>query len=143
MIRSQLLLIGTLTVLGLTSCGSPQSSTPEASAPASEASSPAMQASSSRAAASGFTALKDITTKTEASVKAQKFNDAKTEFDKFEESWKTVEDGVKSKSSQTYNSIEENLDTVIAELKNSKPDQTKLLTALQALSNNMASAAKL
>jgi outer membrane murein-binding lipoprotein Lpp len=132
--RFQLLLVGAV-VLGLTACGDPQASAPEA--PTAKASSPA------ESLASGFTALQGVTEKTAAAVKSDKFDQAKTEFEKFEASWKTVEDGVKAKSSDTYNKIEEGLDAVNGELKNKLPDKAKVTTALQTLSQEIAAAAKL
>jgi hypothetical protein len=115
--RFQLLLVGAV-VLGLTACGEPQASAPEA--PAAKASSPA------ESVASGFTVLQGVTEKTAAAVKSDKFDQAKTEFEKFEASWKTVEDGVKAKSSDTYNKIEEGLDA--------ESHHTKLYRPAQCLS---------
>jgi hypothetical protein len=130
--RFQLLLVGTA-ILGLAGCGEPKASTLEA---------PVAQASST-AEASGFTALQGVTDKTAAAVKSDKFDQAKTEFGQFETSWKTVEDGVKTKSSDTYKKIEEGLDTVNGELKNKQPDKAKVITALQSLSKEIMAAAKL
>lgn len=132
--RLQLLLVG-FAILGLAGCGEPQASTPEA--PTTQASSTAVSPSA------GFTALQGVTDKTAAAVKSDKFDQAKTEFEKFETSWKTVEDGVKAKSSDTYNKIEEGLDTVKGEFKNKQPDKAKVTTALQSLSKTITSAAKL
>jgi hypothetical protein len=130
--RFQLLLVGTA-ILGLAGCGEPKASTPEA---------PVAQASGA-AGASGFTALQGVTGKTAAAVKSDKFDQAKTEFEQFETSWKTVEDGVKTKSSDTYKQIEEGLDTVNGEFKNKQPDKTKVIAALQSLSKEITAAAKL
>jgi hypothetical protein len=131
--RFQALLLSGLVVLGLASCGEPQASAP--------ASSTALATSGKPAA--GFTALQGVTDKTTIAVKAGKFDRAKTEFGKFEESWKTVEDGVKTKSSDTYKAIEAGLDTVSGELKNNQPDKAKMLSALQSLAQSIASASKL
>jgi hypothetical protein len=132
MSRFQLLLVSCLAVLGLASCGEPQASAPETSNAAQAAASPA----------AGFTALKNVTEKTTAAIKSGKLNDARATFGKFEDSWKTVEDGVKTKSSKTYDAVEENLDTVNGELKNKQPDKAKLLAALQTLNQTIAMAAK-
>ncbi len=133
MSRFQLLLVSCFAVLGLASCGEPQASVPETS-------SNAAQAAANPAA--GFTSLKDVTEKTTTAIKSGKFDEAKATFGKFEDSWKTVEDGVKAKSSKTYNAVEEGLDTVNGELKNKQPDKAKLLAALQSLSQTIATAAK-
>jgi hypothetical protein len=131
--RFQALLLSGLVVLGLASCGEPQAATSTSSAALATSGNPV----------AGFTALQDVTDKTTLAVKAGKFDRAKTEFGKFEESWKTVEDGVKTKSSDTYHAIEAGLDTVSGELKNNQPDKAKMLSALQSLAQNIASAAKL
>jgi hypothetical protein len=132
MSQFQLLLVSCFAVLGLASCGEPQASAPETSNAAQAAASPA----------AGFTALKNVTEKTTAAIQSGKLDDAKATFGKFEDSWKTVEDGVKAKSSRTYNAVEENLDTVNGELKNKQPDKAKLLAALQTLNQTIAMAAK-
>jgi hypothetical protein len=133
--RFKLLLVSTV-ILGLAGCGEPKASAPEA---------PAAQAASNAgaASASGFQALQGVTDKTAAAVKSDKFDQAKTEFENFETSWKTVEDGVKTKSSDTYNKIEEGLDMVNGEFKNKQPDKAKVITALQSLSKEITAAAKL
>ncbi len=132
--RFQLLLVGSA-MLGLVGCGEPQASAPDA---------PTAQASGAVASpAAGFTALQGVTVKTAAAVKSDKFDQAKTEFERFETSWKTVEDAVKAKSSDTYNKIEEGLDTVNGEFKNKQPDKAKVTTALQSLSKEITAAAKL
>jgi hypothetical protein len=132
--RFQLLLVGSA-MLGLVGCGEPKASAPDA---------PTAQASNAAVSpAAGFTALQGVTVKTAAAVKSDKFDQAKTEFERFETSWKTVEDAVKAKSSDTYNKIEEGLDTVNGEFKNKQPDKAKVTTALQSLSKEITAAAKL
>jgi hypothetical protein len=133
--KVQALLVGAA-FLGLVGCSEPKTSTPEASTPANQASTAAANP------AAGFKALKAVTAKTITDVKAQKYDQAKTEFEKFETSWKGVEDGVKKKSSETYSAIEDSLDTVKGELKNKQPDQAKVIAALQSLSKNVETAAK-
>jgi hypothetical protein len=128
--RFQLLLVSCFAVLGLASCGEPQASISETSNVAQAVANPA----------AGFTSLKDVTEKTATAIKAGKFDDAKATFGKFEDSWKIVEDGVKEKSAKTYDAVEENLDTVNSELKNKQPEKTKLLAALQSLSQTIAMA---
>jgi hypothetical protein len=131
--RFQALSLSGLVVLGLASCSEPQTSAPTSSAALATSGKPA----------AGFTALQNVTDKTTLAVKAGKFDQAKTEFGKFEDSWKTVEDGVKTKSSDTYKAIEAGLDTVSGELKNNQPDKAKMLSALQSLAQSIGSASKL
>jgi len=136
MSRFQLLLVGSLALLGLSSCGDPQASAPETSSTA------AVKTEAAANPAAGFTALQNVTEKTTAAVKAEKFDQAKADFEKFEDSWKTVEDGVKVKSSKTYDAIEAGLDSVNGELKNKQPDKAKMLAALQSLSQSIVTASK-
>lgn len=100
------------------------------------------QASSKSAsdASQNFSALLVVVTKTQAAVNANDYKEAQTEFDKFEDSWSKVEDGVKAKSSDTYNAIEDNADQVKSALKAS--DKTKALAALKNLNTSVASASK-
>lgn len=93
--------------------------------------------------AEGTTGLSSIVSKTQVAVESGNFPKAKQEFDKFEESWKTVEDGIKAKSPESYDAIEESLDTVTLELKKSTPNKNKVLTELQSLKQNIDRAVKL
>jgi iron uptake system EfeUOB component EfeO/EfeM len=131
-----LFLVSGLALFGLASCNSTQASAPEAT-------SSAVQTSTASNPSAGFVALKSVTDKTTTAVKAGKLDQAKTEFEQFEASWKTVEDDVKVKSPKTYNLVEEVLDTVYGELKNKQPNETKVLIALQSLSQSIATVAKL
>jgi hypothetical protein len=135
MSRFQSLLMGSLLLVGLGSCSTPEASVPEKSAAPvkTEASNPA----------AGFTVLQNVTEKTTTAVNADKFDQAKTEFEKFEYSWKTVEDGVKAKSSKTYTAVEDGLDTMNGELKNKQPDKAKMLAALKSLNQSIATISKL
>jgi hypothetical protein len=131
--RFQLLLVGT-TILGLAGCGEPKASAPEAPA--------AQAASASKKSASGFTTLQGVADKTAAAVKADKFDQAQSEFKKFEASWKTVEDGVKTKSSATYGKIEDSMDALNDEFKQKQPGKTKILATLESLSKDLKVAVK-
>jgi hypothetical protein len=135
MSRFQSLLVSSLLLLGLGSCGTPEASVSEKSA------APLKTETASNPTA-GFGALQSVTEKTMTAVTAGKFDQAKTEFEKFEDSWKTVEDGVKAKSSQTYTAVEDGLDTMNGELKNKQPDKAKMLTALKSLTQSIATASK-
>lgn len=129
--RIQSLLIGGVAVFMLASCSTQkQANQPtETSVPTAE-----------KPTADGFTTLQQVVNKTQTAVTAGNFEQAKTEFGKFEDSWKTVEDGVKGKSSKTYDAIEEGMDNVSKGIKDKSKENT--LTALKSLSTSLVSAAK-
>jgi len=79
-----------------------------------------------------------IINRTTTAVKAGNFTQAATTFKSFDEYWEGVEDGVKVKFPALYRKIEENMDTVSHGLRGNKPDSTKVLSALQALSTDLA-----
>jgi hypothetical protein len=89
-----------------------------------------------------FGGLLTVVTNTKTAVEAGDFAKAKTEFGQFEDSWKMVEDGVKAKSADTYDTIESSVDEVNNNLKESQPDQTKLLASLQTLTDSITSVAE-
>jgi hypothetical protein len=131
--RSSLIGVALIT---LASCSSPKEASVAPPSPPVEKAAP----TAGQAEGSGFTALQNVISKTKTAVEAGKFDQAKTEFGKFEDSWKTVEDGVKAKASKTYDAIEEGMDSVNNGLKSKNKEAS--LTALQALSKNVASVAK-
>ncbi|QLE48955.1 DUF4363 domain-containing protein [Nostoc sp. C057] len=89
-----------------------------------------------------FQGLQGVVTNTKAAVQAGDFTKAKGEFDKFEDFWSKVEDGVKTKSPTTYKEIEDKSDEIKAGLKASAPNKPKLLTALEVLNKDVTSVAK-
>ncbi|QLE42464.1 DUF4363 domain-containing protein [Nostoc sp. C052] len=89
-----------------------------------------------------FKGLEGVVTNTKAAVEAGNFAKAKGEFDKFEDFWSKVEDGVKVKSPNAYKEIEDKSDELKAGLKASAPNKQKLLTALASLNKNVTSVAK-
>ncbi|MHC5594984.1 MAG: DUF4363 domain-containing protein [Nostoc sp.] len=100
------------------------------------------QTAVSPSANTGFKGLEAVVTNTKTAVVAGNFAKAKGEFDKFEDSWSKVEDGVKAKSPTTYKEIEDKADEIKAGLKASAPNKPKLLTALASLNKNVTSVAK-
>ncbi len=114
-------------------------SSPEKS-PTPVTSSPATTASPATTQAPGFKALTGVISSTRSAVQVGNFDQAKNEFDKFEDSWSQVEDGVKAKSSETYSAIEDGMDAVKAGIK--AKDKNKTLTALQDLEQNVTKVAK-
>ncbi|HEY9642286.1 MAG TPA: hypothetical protein V6C57_17495 [Coleofasciculaceae cyanobacterium] len=165
MIRfNQAIAIGaTLGLLTLASCSNSQpSATTEPASPAASASPAAMASPSSSPAAmanaspsamsaspsamssmpkSGeFGEMATVVSNTTAAVNAGDFAKAQTEIDKFESPWSKVEDGVKAKSSDTYNAIEESVDNIKSALKGA--DKAKALAALKSLGESVNTAAK-
>ncbi|WP_157259930.1 DUF4363 domain-containing protein [Chamaesiphon minutus] len=91
--------------------------------------------------ASGFTALLEVIGSTEKAIEAGKLDGAKIEFAKFENSWKTVEDGVKSKSADTYKAIENEVGLVNSGIA-SKQSKNILLANLQKLKQSIIKASQ-
>jgi hypothetical protein len=104
--------------------------------------SPASETAATPTTKDGFQNLLTVVSNTKVAVQKSDFTNAKQEFNKFEDSWKKVEDGVKVKSPDGYKAIEENLDEVTAELKGSKPNKQKVVAGLESLNKNITSVAK-
>lgn len=108
-----------------------------------ETQSPAQTEKVETASPEGTEGLSSIVSKTKTAIETGDFSKAKQEFNKFEDVWKTVEDGIKEKSPESYDAIEESLDGVTLELKKSAPNKNKVLTELQSLEQNIDRATKL
>ena len=93
------------------------------------------------AQSAGFTALQKVVGATKAAIESGKVDVAKTEFAKFEASWKTVEDGVKTRSPESYKAIEDGVQSVETGI-GSKQAKETLLTSLQKLSQSIDKARK-
>ncbi len=145
------LVCGSLLVLNMTSCGNNPPATPTAeSTPATEASpsisaspatepapatapSPATEAPpATTATASGFPGVKAVIAASKKAGEAGDFDAATTEFSKFTEVWKTVEDGVKSKSPANYKGVEDAVEA--ANLAIAKKDKPGLIASLVKIS---------
>lgn len=122
-------------VFALTACSKPEASVSPSSSAPSTVSSPSSQMSSPQA---GYPQLLSVVSSTKAAVEAKDFAKAQQEFDKFEGVWSQVEDGIKEKSSQTYDGIEQDMDNIKSALKASEADQS--LTALQSLTDHVQGA---
>ncbi|MHC5777749.1 DUF4363 domain-containing protein [Nostoc sp.] len=129
--------------------GSSVSQTTASSTPATSAQTPASPTPTTKAdtavsptATTEFQGLEGVVTNTKTAVEAGNFAKAKGEFDKFEDFWSKVEDGVKVKSPNAYKEIEDKSDEVKAGLKASAPNKQKMLTALESLNKNVTSVAK-
>ncbi len=125
----QFFLVG-ISVLTLVSCSSPEVKPVEQS-------STVPSKTTEVAKPSGFSGMQDVISKTKAAIEAKNFNSAKTEFAKFEDSWKTVEDGVKVKSKTTYTAIEDGIDTINKKI--AAKDAQGAIAALKLLSENVTS----
>jgi electron transfer flavoprotein alpha/beta subunit len=138
------LLCGGLLMLNLVGCGTKTTTAPAETTTTTTTPTPAVVATdkaAAPAAASGFTALQGVVGATKKAIEAGKLDVAKTEFAKFETSWKTVEDGVKSKSADTYKAIEDGMESIDKGIA-SKQGKDALLASLQKLSQNIDKAGK-
>jgi predicted lipid-binding transport protein (Tim44 family) len=141
------LVCGSLLVLNMTGCGNNAPTTPSAenspapgAAPATSASpatetAPAATAPATEAApakASGFPGVKAVIAASKKAGEAGDFDAATTEFSKFEDAWKTVEDGVKSKSAANYKGIEDAVEA--ANLAIAKKDKVGFIASLGKIS---------
>ncbi|MFN6538467.1 MAG: DUF4363 domain-containing protein [Nostoc sp. EkiNYC01] len=159
---NQVLIVALISLMALAGCNNGEESATQTSPPASSTSetaatpaattspeTPATPAATTSpgtgatsAATTEFAGLQGVVTNTKTAVDGGNFAKAKEEFDKFEDSWSKVEDGVKAKSPKTYKEIEDKADEIKAGLKASAPNKQKLLTALQSLNKDVTSVAK-
>lgn len=118
----------------LSACSQP--STPSASNQTTE-SSPVAETpvSPSEPEQTGYPELLSVVSKTQAVVEANDFSKAQQEFDQFEEVWSQVEDGIKDKSAESYDLIEQDMDQVSTALRASQSN--KAIAALQAMSGHI------
>jgi high-affinity Fe2+/Pb2+ permease len=138
MIRPNLLAIGLVSLLALTSCNKAEQATTPAVKSVTDVTSAVKDKVDG--AVSGFTNLTGVVTNTKAAVDAGDFGKAKTEFGKFEGFWAKVEDGVKSKSPAAYDAIETNVKSV--EKAVASADKAKATDALKALGTAIVTATK-
>ncbi|WP_016953149.1 DUF4363 family protein [Anabaena sp. PCC 7108] len=131
--------ITAISLLTLVGCNSAEQSTTETPT-ATETTGGTKVSATPGATQGGFDSLSSVVSKTKAAVEAGKFDTAQQEFDKFEDYWSKVEDGVKTKSSKTYNAIEDTVTQVKGDLK--AKDKAKALKQLQILNTNIATASK-
>lgn len=150
------LVCGSVLVLSMTSCGDkaavkPPTETatapeaapatapaPEAAAP--KATAPEAAAPTATATGSGFPALKAVVATTKKAADAANFDLATTEFSKFEEAWKSVEDKVKTKTPANYKDIETTVEE--ANMAIATKNKTTLLASLTKLNGFIDKASK-
>ncbi len=126
-LNQALLSAGAIALLALTSCGKKEEVV-EAPAPKPVA---AVPNKAPVAGMTGAAGIKSVVANTKAAVAAGDFTKATATFGKFEGAWKTVEDGVKTKSPKVYAAVEDGMDTIGAALKSK--DKVKATAALTAL----------
>ena len=84
----------------------------------------------------GFSGMKNVISSTKIAIEAANFDKAKTDFAKFEDSWKTVEDGVKKTAPTKYSAIEEGMEAINKGIKEKNKNST--IAALDSPSENVA-----
>lgn len=162
--RHQLLALGTVGLLSLVGCSTPEQASNPAVVDSTNAANSAADAANTaagaakeaagaakdtaqNAATSGTVAmsageLMSVVTNTETAVEAGDFAKAKEEFAKFSDSWSKVGADIKTASPDGYAAIETNVGNVNTALENAQPDKTKVMDALAALSASISSVAK-
>ena len=126
-----MLIIASISLLTLVGCSNAEKATTETTPAATSESTGT--ATTKKSAAGGNKGLIIVVFKTKTAVTSGNFVQAKKEFDKFEDTWKEVEDGIKAKSRDNYEAVEKSKDEISTELKASKPQKDKLLASLQSL----------
>jgi hypothetical protein len=158
------LVCGSLLVLNMTGCGKKAetppvaestpptteaaSPTPAATAPTTEAASPTPAASTpaaskpaeTTAAGAGFPALQAAIASSKKAGEAGNFDAATTEFSKFAEAWKSVEDGVRTKSAPNYKAIEDTVEAANTAI--AGKNKTAFLASLKKLDGLVAKVSK-
>ncbi|MDJ0675296.1 MAG: DUF4363 domain-containing protein [Calothrix sp. MO_167.B42] len=137
----KLLIVAPMSFLALVGCSQAEQASKEvenAAKPAANVATSTVQ----KAAGEGINGLLGAVAKTKAAVKSGDFETAKKEFASFEETWKTAQAGVKTASGDKYDTIVKKVDEIKGLMKESKPNQDQLLSALQSLTKNLKPGAK-
>ncbi|MEI3649448.1 DUF4363 domain-containing protein [Anabaena sp. AL09] len=134
-----MLIIASISLLTLVGCNKPEQAATETTPATTSNSTEKVPGQKSTA---GNTGLLAVVSKTKTAVKAGNFVQAKKEFDKFEDAWKEVEDGIKAKSRNNYEAVEKSMDEISGELKAAKPQKDKLLASLQSLEKTINAISK-
>ncbi|MEG4998797.1 hypothetical protein [Microcoleus sp. B4-D4] len=140
---NQILVLSAVTLVALAGCGEKQeASTPPTSPPPVTSTTTTVTTSEKPASTANYPELMSVVTNTKAAVDTGDFVKAKTEFDKFETSWKKVEDGIKAKEPKSYDTVEQTTEKVTDELKKAQPSKDLVLAQLQSLEKTIASIPK-
>jgi len=129
------LIVGILSAFTLAGCSKTEQSATETQPTATSTESSASKTQPKPA--EGVSGLLGVVSNTKTAVEAGDFAKAKQEFNKFEDVWKTIEDGIKTKSPASYKAIEDSLDKVTAQLKGTAPNKEKVLTELKSLDKSI------
>jgi glycerophosphoryl diester phosphodiesterase len=138
---NQILVLSAISLIALAGCDSAKEpSTPQTSC----APLPAGTDVKTEKAASqvNYAELSGMVSSTKAAVQTGNFATTKSEFDQFEDAWEKVEDGIKAKSPQEYEAVEEMTEKVMAELNKSQPSTDQVLAQLQSLEKTIKSIPK-
>jgi hypothetical protein len=134
-----MLIISSISLLTLVGCTNTEQATTETTPAASPNSTVATPATTTTKGNDGLLA---VVAKTKTAVTSGNFVQAKKEFDKFEDVWKEVEDGIKAKSPANYEAVEKSMEEISGELKAAKPQKDKLLASLQSLEKTINAVSK-
>ena len=119
-----MLIIASISLLALVGCNKPEQSATETTPAGTSNSTKKVPGQKSTVSNAGLLA---VVSKTKIAVTSGNFVQAKKEFDRFEDAWKEVEDGIKAKSRDNYEAVEKSMDEISGELKAAKPQKDKLL----------------
>jgi hypothetical protein len=136
MLRFIPIALTTLTIT-MTSCSAPPA--PRAAEPIASTAAAVTKPQFDAKTIAGFTTLQGVVSKTETAVTDGNFAQASQEFAAFETTWKTIEDGITAKSTETYTSVEKSLTSIEKGLKGQEKAET--LQALTALNATLATSA--
>ncbi|KHG41673.1 MAG: DUF4363 domain-containing protein [Aphanizomenon flos-aquae KM1D3_PB] len=134
-----MLIIASISLLALVGCNKPEQSATETTPAATSNSTKKVPGQKSTVSNAGLLA---VVSKTETAVTSGNFVQAKKEFDKFEDAWKEVEDGIKAKSRNNYDAVEKSMDEISGALKAAKPQKDKLLASLKSLEKTINTISK-
>ena len=134
-----MLIIASISLLTLVGCNKPEQAATETTPAATSNSTEKVPGQKSTVSNAGLLA---VVSKTKIAVTSGNFVQAKKEFDRFEDAWKEVEDGIKAKSRNNYDAVEKSMDEISGELKAAKPQKDKLLASLKLLEKTIDTISK-
>ncbi|MBE9184818.1 DUF4363 domain-containing protein [Microcoleus sp. LEGE 07076] len=140
---NQILVLSAVTLLALAGCDSAkEASTPQTS-PTPVPAATAVVKTEKAAPQGNYAELSAVVSSTKAAVQTGDFVKAKTEFDKFENAWKKVEDGIKAKAPKSYEAVEDSAEKVTDGLKKGQSSKDKVLAQLDSLETTVNSIPKM
>ena len=139
---NHILVVSAVTLLALAGCDSGQQASTPKTSPSQIPAATAVNTSDKAASPASYAELVSVVTNTKAAVQTGNFTKAKSEFDKFENAWKKVEDGIKAKAPKSYDAVEETTEKVMTALKKTQPSKDQVLAQLQSLEKTINSIPK-